>query len=193
MEARLTLRRLLSLAAIAAAVATTSACGGGTDAQAAPKDQPLQTYTDRYVSFSHPAAWTASAPKGPSELHFQPLVYLSTQPVASPCSKKENVTTCGWPIKHLEPGGVIALWQLPYSLPGLAGTLKGTRIQVGGSDAWRTETPVGSCRAIGADQTIEVSMPAHSLALTVCLRGPGLAQAEKSVDALLASTKFLSK
>jgi hypothetical protein len=50
----------------------------------------------------------------------------------------------------------------------------------------------GDCRRIGADRTIDVDM-AQGLALTVCLREPGVAQAEKSVNALLASVKFASR
>jgi hypothetical protein len=53
------------------------------------------------------------------------------------------------------------------------------------------------CRSIGADRTIDVlvqtrPLPSPLTEFTACLRGPGLAQAEKSVDALLASTKFRS-
>jgi len=192
MEARLTLRRLLSIAALAAAVATTSACGGGTDA-AATTDSPLLKYSDSHVSFTYPAAWTAAQPKGPSELHFQPLVYLSTQRVGNPCSVHGNVTSCGWPIKRLGPRGVLVLWQVPYSPGGPSGTPKGTRISVGGRDAWRTETTGGSCRRIGGTRTIEVWMPARSIALTVCLRGPNVAQNERRVTALLASVAFPSQ
>jgi hypothetical protein len=191
MEARLTPRRLVPCAlAIVTIAAVTSACGGGSDVRAA-KEPPLQRYSDRHVSFSYPAAWTESAPKGAGELHFQPLVYLSTEPVQNACSTKGNGTSCGWPIKRLSPGGVIALWQIPYMPP--SSTPRGKRIQVGGRPAWRQDTAGGGCRRIGADQTIEVSMPANSLELIVCLRGPGLAQEEKSVRAMLASTKFTSQ
>jgi len=192
MDARLTLRRLLSIAAVAAAVVSTSGCGGGAAAQAAPKEPPTLKYSDSYVSFTYPAAWKAYPPTGPSELHFSPLVYLSTQPVGSPCSVHGNTTTCDWPLKHLDPGGALAFWQLPYLPGGLSGTPQGTQIQVGGRTAWRQDTAGGDCRRIGGDRTIDVMMPASSLDLTVCLRAPGLARAEKSVDALLASVKFAS-
>lgn len=197
MEVRPTLRSLLTCAAALVALAVlASACGGGGDAQAAAKkaDPPLAKYSDRYLSFSYPGAWKASAPTGPTELHFQPLVYLSTQPMGSPCSVHGNETDCGWPIKHLEPGGVIALWQLPYLLPGASvASAAGKSLQVGGKPAKRVETTGGLCRKIGADRTIHVLIelsPAEELELTACLRGPGLAQAEKSVDALLASARL---
>jgi len=54
------------------------------------------------------------------------------------------------------------------------------------------------CRRIGADRTIDVliqttRLPSTPTEFTACLRGPGLAQEEKNVDALLASTKFASQ
>jgi hypothetical protein len=73
----------------------------------------------------------------------------------------------------------------------------GPRTQVGGHPARRVDTAHGICRSIGADRTIDVliqtrPLPSTPTEFTACLRGPGLAQAEKSVDALLASTKFQS-
>jgi hypothetical protein len=193
MGARLTPGRLLlCAAAIVALVCVTSACGGGSDAGAA-KDPNLTKYSDQFVSFSYPSAWTAYAPKGPTELHFHPLVYLSTQPVGDPCVVQGNETSCDWPIKHLDPGGVLALWQIPYQ-PAMPGAVvhPGTKIEVGGHPAWVQNGAGGDCRRIGADRTINVDM-ANGLELTVCLRAPGVAQAEKSVNALLASVQFASQ
>lgn len=194
MEARLTPGRLLvCAAAVLALVLVTSACGGG--GTAAANDLSLEKYSDQVVSFSYPSTWTASAPKGPRELHFQPLVYLATQPVGAPCVVQGNETTCDWPIKNLDPGGVLALWQLPDSLPAVGGNAahQGTQIEVGGSPAWMQNAVGGACRRIGADRTIDVEMPAHNLELTVCVRNPDVAEAEKSVNALLASVKFASQ
>ena len=109
MEARLTLRRLLMCAAALVALgAVTSGCGGGTYAQAAAKTDPkLVTYSNSLLSFSHPATWKAYPFRWAGELHFRPMVYLSTQPVQDPCSTKGNTTSCGFPVKQLEPGGVL--------------------------------------------------------------------------------------
>lgn len=197
MNVRLTPRRLvLSALALVALVSTTSACGGGGKAQAAPQDAPLATYTGSGLSFSHPAAWKAYTPIQPTvAIHFDPLVYLSTQPVHAPCSTKGNTTTCGFPVDHLQPGGVLVTWER-NGLPAL-GLGPGTQTTVGGHPATRQEKTGGECSAIGADRTIDVAVATSTLPsaltyLTACLRGPGLAQAEKSVDALLASTTFTS-
>ena len=49
----------------------------------------------------------------------------------------------------------------------------------------------------GADRTVDVliqtrPLPSTLTEMTACLRGPGLAQEEKSLNALLASTKIAS-
>jgi len=198
MEARLTLRRLLvCAAALAALVAVTSGCGGGTDAQAAARTHPdVVTYSNSLLSFSHPADWKAYPFRWTGELHFRPMVYLSTQPVQDPCSTKGNTTSCGFPVKQLEPGGVLVTWNA--STPPAMALGPGSRIRVDGREARRVDTAGGMCRSIGADRTIDVliatrPLPSTPTQFTACLRGPGLAQEEKSVEALLASTKFASQ
>jgi hypothetical protein len=198
MGAHLTPRRLLSgVAALLALAVVTSGCGGGADAQAAAKKHPaLVKYSNSLLSFSHPAAWKAYPFRWAGELHFRPLVYLSTQPVQDPCSTKGNTTSCGFPVKQLEPGGVLVTWNA--SNPPAIGHGPGQRIQVGGREARRVDTVGGICRSIGADRTVDVliqtrPLPSTLTEFTACLRGPGLAQEEKSVDALLASTKFASQ
>ena len=198
MDARLTPRRLLvCAAALVALVAVTSGCGGGTDAQAAAKPDPqLVTYSNSLLSFSHPAAWKAYPFRWAGELHFRPTVYLSTQPVQDPCSTKGNTTSCGFPVKQLEPGGVLVTWNA--STPPAMALGPGSRIRVDGREARRVDTAGGMCRSIGADRTIDVliatrPLPSTPTPFTACLRGPGLAQEEKRVEALLASTKFASQ
>jgi hypothetical protein len=197
MEARLTLRRFVMCAgALVALVAVTSGCGGGVDAQAAAKTPQLVTYENSLLSFSHPAAWTAYPFRWAGELHFRPMVYLSTQPLHDPCSTQGNTTTCGFPVGHLRPGGVLVTWQA--SGPTAVALGPGTRIRVGGRLARRVSTADGVCRSIGADRTIDVlvetsPLPSTLTEFTACLRGPGLAQEEKSVQALLASTKFIQQ
>ena len=198
MRADLTPRRLLLCAALLLAlVGATSGCGGGVDAQAtAKKDPPPVTYSNSVLSFSHPAAWKAYPFRWSGGLHFQPMVYLSTQAVQDPCSTKGNTTSCGFPVQQLEPGGVLVTWNA--SNPPAMGLGSGSRIKVDGREARRVDTQGGICRSIGADKTVDVlvqtsALPAPLTEMTACLRGPGLAQEQKSLDALLASTKFASQ
>jgi len=198
MEAHLPSRRLLWCAAATAVaiVSVTSACGGGSDAHAAPKDPPVVKYQNSFLSFTHPAAWKAYPFRWAGELHFRPLVYLSTQPVHDPCTTQGSTTTCGFPVGELQPGGVLVTWQ--NSGPPAMGLGPGTQTKVGGRPATRTDTAGGLCRSIGADRTIHVlvetsPLPSPLTEFTACLRGPGLAQSETGVKALLASTKFVTQ
>jgi hypothetical protein len=198
MEADLTPRRLFICAAILVALVTVaSGCGGGVDAQAAARTDPAPVrYSNSSLSFSHPVAWKAYPFRWGGELHFRPMVYLSTQPVQDPCSTKGNTTSCGFPVGQLRPGGVLITWNA--SNPPAVALGPGSRIQVDGREARRVDTAGGICRSIGADRTVDVliqtrPLPSTLTEMTACLRGPGLAQEEKSVDALLASTKFASQ
>jgi hypothetical protein len=124
------------------------------------------------------------------------MVYLSTQSVQDPCSTKGNTTSCGFPVGQLQPGGVLVTWNA--SNPPAVALGPGLRIQVDGREGRRVDTAGGICRSIGADRTVDVlvqtrPLPSPLTEMTACLRGPGLAREEKSVDALLASTKFASQ
>ena len=199
MAARLTLpragRRLLPLFAIAATVASTSSCGGGQGA-AAPKDPPLAKYANSFLVFRHPAAWKAYPFRWSGELHFQPMVYLSTQPVHDPCTTNGNATMCSWPVRRLQPDGVLIAWE-NRGFPGWElRTQPGTSMRIGGRPAKRVTTAGGACRAIGGDRTTEVVIASPQkdnwTEVTACVRGPHLAANEHRLNALLASTRFLA-
>jgi hypothetical protein len=197
MDPRLTPQPLLTgAAALVAIAAITSGCGDGPRAQAAVKTEPkLVEYSNSILSFSHPAAWKAYPFRWNGELHFRPLVYLSTQPLRDPCSMQGNSVSCGFPVGRLRPGDVLVTWD--DSGPLAMGLGPGSRIRVGGHPARGVDTAHGVCRSIGADRTIDVLVgtrppPSPLMEFTACLRGPGLALAEQSVDALLASTQFHS-
>jgi hypothetical protein len=198
MEARLTSRRLLvCAAAIATLACVASGCGGGGNAQAAAKDPPLVTYSNSFLSFAHPQAWRVYPFRWAGELHFQPMLYLSTQPVHDPCRQKGNVTTCGWPVRRLRPNGVLVMWE-NRGFPGWRlDSQRGSSLRVGGRAARRSATNRGVCAAIGGDVTIQVAIARPVVdnwtEATACLRGPSLARSERALNALLASTKFLSE
>ena len=191
------LRRLLGCTvALLALLGLATGCGGGVDARPAAKTAPrLVEYSSPALTFTHPATWKAYPFSGAGELHFHPLVYLSTQRLEDPCSTHGNATSCGFPVQRLAPGGVLAFWQPGESPVAGPVQLAGTPIRVGGQPAARQESAHGMCHSIGADRTIQVVSEVRRQGLmlfTACLRGPGLAQAEKQVDALLASTQFHS-
>jgi hypothetical protein len=111
MAARLTLRRPFLLLGTVATIALTSACGGGQDAPAAAKNAPLATYTNSFLTFSHPATWKAYPFRWGGALHFQPMLYVSTQPVQDPCRTSGDATVCKWPVRRLRPDGVLVAFE----------------------------------------------------------------------------------
>jgi hypothetical protein len=198
MDGRLRPRRiLLCVAGIVATAALASACGGGSGTAKAAADPPeLVTYRGGGLTFRHPAAWTAYPFRWAGELHFRPLVYLSTQPVHNPCSTHGNTTSCGLPVRRLRPGGVLVVWQV-NGIPAMR-LGQGARIRVGGHAATRVVTSSGVCKKVGADRTIQVVVetsptPSPLTYFTACLRGPNLAQNERRVDDLLVSARISSQ
>lgn len=187
---------LASAAVVSAAALLTSACGGGSGAPGADASPPA-TFANSYLSFRHPAAWTAYPFRWSGELHFHPMLYLSTQPVRDPCHTQQTATVCAWPVGRLQPGGVLVTME-NRGFPGLSlSRFDGASLRVGGRAAKRSVTRPGACAAIGGDVTIDVVVaspqPSNVTEFTACLRGPGLTPNEQRVDSLLASTRFLQK
>jgi hypothetical protein len=91
---------------------------------------------------------------------------------------------------------VLVAWQV-NGIPAL-GLGPGARIRIDGHPATRVVTRGGICKKIGADRTMEVVVetsptPSPFTYVTACLRGPNLAQNERRVDALIASTRLPSQ
>lgn len=196
METRLTTRRLLLCgAAIAAFAALASGCGSAAGGNAFKPPQSTVRYANSQLKFLHPTAWKAYPFRWQGELHFQPMLYLSTQPVHDPCATYGGTTTCTWPVGRLAPGGVLVVWE-NRGFPGWTlNDASGKTTLVGGRQAKRVVVS-GECRTIGGTVAIEVAIaspePSNWTQMTACLRGPDLAQNERALDAMLASTHFLA-
>lgn len=193
MSLRLALRRVLTLAAVSAVLAPASACGGGSRRPASDAPPPA-TFANSYLSFRHPAAWTAYPFRWSGELHFRPMLYLSTQPVRNPCRTRDETVSCTWPVDRLRPAGVLVQLE-NRGFPGWSlAEAPGTELRVGGRPAKRQIDSDGACRTIGGDVTIEVAvaspMPDNWTELTACLRGPQLGPNERQLEALLTSLRF---
>jgi hypothetical protein len=103
---------------------------------------------------------------------------------------------CGWPVDRLQPGGALVVWE-NRGAPGWSlASARGTEVKIGGRKAKQEVSRPGKCAAIGADETIEVTiarpLPNNWTDVTACLKGPGLAASERRIDALLGSTRFLT-
>lgn len=191
---RLTIRVLLiPLAVLAAGCGTTAAETARPVATPAAHQAGVRFEND-FLALHYPASWKTLvfAPSG--ALHFDPMLYLSTQSGRNPCRTRAGTTQCGWPVARLHPNGILVVME-NRGYPGwtLAST-PGTPLDVDGRKARRQITRPGRCGAIGADETIAIAI-ARPLRdnwtdITACIRGPRLAQREDEIDAMLASTHF---
>lgn len=195
MELAIARRRLLAAGCLGAVAIVAAGCGSavGTGGAATPT-RALADFHNAFLEFRYPASWAAAQPDVDGTLHFHPMLYLSEQPTRNPCQTTTDGTSCGWPIVRLRPGRVLIVWENRGSPGWSLRSTPGVPLSVGGRPARRHVSRPGPCAAIGADETIEVAIARpladNWTALTACLRAPNLADSERAVDALLASTKF---
>ncbi len=170
-----------------------SSCGAAANAPASGQ-KSLVAYSNDFLTFRHPADWRPYAFHLTGVLHFDPMLYVSTQPATNPCRTQAGATTCGWPVQKLAAGGVLIVWE-NRGYPGWSlQTVPGKSVTVDGRAAKRVVSRPGRCGAIGADETVDVqiarALPSNWTEFTACLRGPNLSASEQQVDALLQSTRF---
>jgi hypothetical protein len=182
------------MAALTVAIAAASGCSG--DSPAADAPSAVARFRNSVLTFAHPVAWNPYVSKAAATPHVNPLLYLSSQRLHDPCTRAVSSSVCGWPIDELRPGGVLMVWE-NRTFPGWSlDSASGDVLRVGGRRAKRALVHPGECSEIGADETIEVAIRrpvANSwTAVTACVRGPHLADSERRISALLASTRFLA-
>jgi hypothetical protein len=184
------------------ALSAGAGCGGSSHAPPPPtttttttQATSLSTFRNAFLTFRHPQAWRTLRIANSGELHFAPMVYLTTQPGHDPCRQRGLTIVCNWPVNRLLSSGVIVKWA-NRGFPGWTlATETGTRLRIGGRPATEQTARPGDCRTIGADETVSVQIARpiqyNWTDFIACLRGPNLADREREVRALLASTRFL--
>lgn len=153
------------------------------------------------IAFERPATWLDWKPNAHDPINDGPLAYISTDPLLPSCAVAPDASpnppdkigrACTWPLESLTPNGVFVDWLTTRILQ--PAPVEWDAIDMnGGVGRIKIERP-GSCREIGADETISVwvPMPASSttlsnIAIVACLRGPDLGSSEDQVRAMLAS------
>jgi len=184
-----------SVAALTVVLLAAFVAGCGSTTKASDARVARKTLRNGFLALGYPAAWKPGVFKITGTLHFAPMLYLSSQSLHAPCHARQMATVCGWPIDRLEPGSMLVVWE-NRGYPGWSlDAISGRPLTVGGREAKQKVTQPGRCSAIGADVTIAVAIarpiPNNWTAVTACLKGPGLAESMRELDALLASTRFL--
>lgn len=141
----------------------------------------LARYRGHGIAFDYPAAWGRYRRGGVFTTMTSPIVDLSTQPMVDPCTHVGNRTTCGLPISHMRPGGVVVAW---LTLGGFGVLMH----RAPGSVQFRVVP--GGCRDIGGSEIITAQVTArHHRAFfaAACLRAPGIAANERAFRAMARS------
>jgi hypothetical protein len=179
-------RTITFLAAMASVAAGCSLGSAGTHTNAPTHPAvALAHYRGGGVAFSYPAAWShRGAGSGDLGSLTGGVIDLSTQAMGNPCHTAGNVTSCGFPLARLRPGGVFAAWIADYEMTNPAHPPPaGRHVSV---------TKPGFCSRIGATETIvaRVVTSSHAMfSLQACLRSPGLVAGERAVKAMVASAR----
>ncbi len=160
----------------------------------------LTTFSNGFVTFRHPASWSARIWKEQVP-HFDPMVYVGTaraqhDPCRTSTAGAGKTIFCGWPIDGLAPNGLFVKWE-NRDFPGAnVASFPGASTRVDGRLARLVVRRPGSCGRIGADETISVAIarqvPGSWTQIDACLRGPQLAPLEQQFHAMLGSARFLA-
>lgn len=171
-------------------------------------------YRSHGLSFTYPVDWTAKKFEGFYSSFETPLVYLSNQDMSDPCKSRPRSRVChAYPIKSLDPGGVVLVWST-NGFPGWDFDQQpGHTITVDGRAAKITTRR--DCGHLVADRSVSVIIPFDQVEptpagvsgslvqrpslintsdnwyeLDACLRDPGADHALAQVRKLLRSVRF---
>ena len=184
-------RRLLVLIAVAAALPSGCSFGSASSTHGASTTQPrpatqqfvrLTTYRGYGITFAYPASWRRRH-RGFSTTMTSPIVDLGTQPMVDPCVHSGNSTSCWFPVRHLDRGGVVVMWSTGGGLIDPAHRpVPGVHVKT---------LPTG-CRSLGGGEEITASVVLRGdrvYEVAACLRGPDVAAHEREVRAMLTSAE----
>lgn len=142
----------------------------------------METYRGHGITFTYPASWRHRH-RGFYSNMTSPIVDLGTQPMVDPCVHSGNSTSCGFPVRRLDRGGVVVMWEEG------GGLIDPAHRPVPGVHVMTLRT---GCRSLGGGEEITASVVLRGgrvYEATACLRGPDVAAHEREVRAMLASAE----
>ena len=157
-----------------------------------PATEATKTFDAAGVTFRYPAAWRAQTSPGAASSFSEPIADLSPEPLHDPCHRPSaGELDCSFPLTSLPPGGVLATVSA-NGFPGLqTGHWPGRHLTIDGMPTWlSTARPNGECPP-GADEVTTArylrDVPDNYYEITVCARGPGLAQVRAETTRMVES------
>jgi hypothetical protein len=148
------------------------------------------------VTFRHPREWLETKYERVSSFTSL-LTYLSNVKLHDPCTRSYSgggeTITCGDPVGALPTRGVLVSWS-NIGFPHGRGEaeLPTVNARIDGRPAYLTVERPGTCSRLGANETItaDIARPAgNHYEMVACLRGPGVVQAQRLVNQMLASVR----
>ena len=121
------------------------------------------------------------------------LGYYATVPINNPCRITATSTSCSLPLTTLPPGAMLVSWaNVAFPRPAGEPDVEDSNTTIGGQAAKLTTERPGSCREIGADQTItaEILRPAatgNHYEMRACIREPNATTNADRISTMLAS------
>lgn len=172
---------------------TTASSAEPTSASESPSSLPLDSHADfGGLAFDYPSVWTRQQFTRVSSFT-NLLTYLSPLSLHDPCTRTENSESiridCGAPLDQLDPGTILVTWEnigFPHSADQPEVPQPNTTL---GGQVARVEsvmTPV--CSPLGGDSSIvaDIARPmGNHYELRACIRGPGAADMQATVHAML--------
>jgi hypothetical protein len=141
----------------------------------------LAHYRGHGIAFDYPAAWGRYRRNGFFTTMTSPIVDLSTQPMADPCTNTGGTTRCSLPVHHMRPGGVTVVW---WAGGGFTSRMLHLRRNV------RIKVIRDGCRDIDGNEIITAQVAARHhqvFPASACLRRPGIAANERAFRAMARS------
>jgi hypothetical protein len=148
------------------------------------------------LTFSYPGSWRSGTWNDVSSFTAL-IVFLSTSRMTSPCTVTRSpgviTSSCGYPVRKLPAGGIVAGW-FEDGFPNPGHTPKGNST-VSGFPALQTTSKASWCVRLGGSEAITVTIwptasAGYSYQLDACLRGPGLPRQEAEISAMLRSARI---
>lgn len=146
-------------------------------------------------SFRYPAYWQLSQFNVVSSFTLLVAV-LSNERVHDPCTRTPASVSCGEPLSHLSPGGVLVTWT-QLGMPGVGIVQQpGTATTVNGRTArLRVVDAAAGCVGISGtiaevDATVLLDSSNHMWQMRACIAGPRSQKAVEAAVAMFRSARF---
>jgi len=209
-------KRATPLAAVLTCLLSLAACAGDAKPATGPgpaTESPTPTgssageTSDQSAKLSATFSWNGGSFRYPADLHLSQfsvvssftllVAVLSNEQVHDPCTRTPTSASCGEPLSHLSPGGVLVTWTQLGMLgagiaqqPGTATTVDGRVARVLVADVSAAGCASVSGTTAEVDATVLLDSSNHMWQMRACIAGPSPQKAVATALAMFGSARF---